>query len=177
MNTNFLVDNMRLLLRPLEARDDEFVYQVYASTRADEMALVDWSDEQKEAFLRAQVNAQAAHYKIHFPTAEQSIIQREDVPVGRLILNRSEELIHIIDIALLTEARNTGIGTAVMKDIMEEAARDHRQVMLRVEFFNPARRLYARLGFVQTREFSIYHEMVWTPEGQRIENSPERFHR
>jgi ribosomal protein S18 acetylase RimI-like enzyme len=159
---------MRLLLRPVEAGDDEFVYQVYASTRADEMALVDWSDEQKEAFLRAQVNAQTAHYKIHFPTAEQSIIQRENVPVGRLILNRLEDMIHIIDIALLPEARNTGIGTAVMNEIMEEAAQGHRPVMLRVEFFNPARRLYARLGFVQTREFSIYHEMVWTPHGRPV---------
>ncbi len=162
------------MLRPVDVGDSEFVYRVYASTRADEMALVDWSDEQKEAFLRAQVNAQVAHYKIHFPTAEQSIIQCDDTPVGRLILNRLEDMLHIIDIALLPEARNSGIGTAVMNEIMAEAARSERQVMLRVEFFNPARRLYARLGFEQTREFSIYHEMVWVPDGQRIQNREQR---
>jgi ribosomal protein S18 acetylase RimI-like enzyme len=167
LNTNFFINDVQLTLRPVNAGDDELIYQVYASTRSDEMALVDWTAEQKAVFLRAQVNAQTAHYKTHFPTAEQTIIQREGVPVGRLILNRSKDMIHIIDIALLPEARNAGIGSAVMKDVMEEAARDNRQVMLRVEFFNPARRLYARLGFVQTREMSIYHEMVW--EKQKLD--------
>jgi ribosomal protein S18 acetylase RimI-like enzyme len=170
LKTELVVDKIRLALRPAEAGDDEFLYHVYASTRSDELALVNWTDEQKEAFLRMQIDAQVAHYKIHFPTAEQYIIQREDVPVGRLILNRLNDMLHIIDIALLTEARNTGIGSTVMKEIMDEAQQSNRQVMLRVEFFNPARRLYSRLGFVQTREFSIYHEMVWPPEEQRLEN-------
>lgn len=159
--SDLLIENMRLTLRPVDVGDEQFVYRVYASTRADEMALVNWTPEQQEAFLRMQVNAQTDHYKIHFPTAEQYIIQREDLPVGRLILNRLEDMIHIIDIALLPEARNAGIGTAIMNEVMEEAAQDNRQVMLRVEFFNPARRLYARLGFEQTREMSIYHEMIW----------------
>ena len=169
MKTDFVVDTIRLSLRKTDKGDNEFLYQVYASTRSDEMALVDWSDEQKEAFLRMQVSAQVEHYKIHFPHAEQSIIERENNPVGRLIVDRSGDWIHIIDIALLLEARNAGIGSAIMKDLLEEAQHDTRQIMLRVEFFNPARRLYSRLGFVQTREFSIYHEMVWTPEKQIIE--------
>jgi len=166
LKTDFVVDTIHLSLRRAEEGDNEFLYQVYASTRSDEMALVDWSEEQKEAFLRMQVRAQVEHYKVHFPHAEQLIIQREDISVGRLIVDRSGDWIHIIDIALLSEARNAGIGSAIMKDLLEEAQHDTRQIMLRVEFFNPARRLYSRLGFVQAREFSIYHEMVWTPEKQ-----------
>lgn len=163
MNKNFLVDNVRLVLRPVEARDDEFVYRVYASTRADEMALVNWTAEQQEAFLRMQVSAQTDHYKIHYPQAKYHIIEREDVPIGRLITERSKDDILIIDIALLPEYRNMGIGTAILTDLMHAATGESRQIVLRVEFFNPALHLYARLGFVKTREMSIYHEMVWTP--------------
>ena len=164
MKTDLVVDTKRLTLRPAEEGDGEFLYRVYASTRSDEMALVDWSDEQKETFLRMQVSAQVEHYKIHFPHAEQSIIEYEGIPVGRLIVDRSGDWIHIIDIALLSEVRNAGIGSAIMKDLIEEAQHDNREIMLRVEFFNPARRLYSRLGFVQTSEVSIYHEMVWHPK-------------
>jgi len=159
-----------LTLRAVEAGDDEFVYRVYASTRSEEMALVDWSEEQKEAFLRHQVGAQTAHYKIHYPNAEYHVIQRGDVALGRLITERSKDMIHVIDIALLHEFRNAGIGTTLMKDVMAQAVRENRYVLLRVEFFNPARRLYSRLGFMQEREFSIYHEMVWRPEGQGVED-------
>lgn len=166
MNTNFLVDNIRLILRPVEAGDDELIYQVYASTRAEEMALVDWSAEQQEAFLRMQVGAQTDHYKIHYPQAEYHIIEREDAPIGRLITERSKDSILIIDIALLPEYRKMGIGTAILKDLMGAAEREKRSIVLRVEFFNPALQLYARLGFAKTREMSIYHEMVWTPEGR-----------
>lgn len=159
-----------LNLRPVEMGDEDFVYRVYASTRSDEMALVDWSDEQKEAFLRHQVGAQTAHYKIHYPNAEYHVIQRGDVALGRLITERSEDSILVIDIALLHEFRNAGIGTILMKDLMAQAVQENRYVLLRVEFFNPARRLYSRLGFIQEREFSIYHEMVWRPDGHKMDN-------
>jgi ribosomal protein S18 acetylase RimI-like enzyme len=155
VKTDFRVGDISISLRPVEVGDDEFLYHVYASTRADEMALVDWTDEQKDAFLRMQVSAQTAHYSVHFPTAEQYIIRHNDVPVGRLIINRLPDRLHIIDIALLTDSRNTGIGSAVMQEIMDEAQQSKRDIMLRVEFFNPARRLYSRLGFVQNHEVRI----------------------
>ncbi len=41
-------------LRPITAEDVDFLYRVYASTRADEMKLVDWDDAQKRAFLEMQ---------------------------------------------------------------------------------------------------------------------------
>lgn len=166
LNTNFLVDNIHLTLRPVELGDDEFVYRVYASTRADEMALVNWTPEQQEAFLRMQVNAQREHYKIHYPNAEYHIIQREDIPVGRLMTERSKDDILVMDIALLPEYRNAGIGTAILTGLINEAGRENLSVVLRVEFFNPAIGLYTRLGFVKTREISVYHEMIWKPGNQ-----------
>jgi GNAT superfamily N-acetyltransferase len=152
-------------LRPTQPGDQEFLFRVYANTRAEEMALVDWTDEQKTAFLNMQFEAQSRHYRTHYPAAEYSIILRDGEPVGRLIMDRSAAQHLIIDIALLTEFRCLGIGTAILKDLMNEARQASLPLVLRVEFFNPAMRLYSRLGFIKTREVnSIYHEMVWAAE-------------
>jgi predicted GNAT family acetyltransferase len=96
--------------------------------------------------------------------AEYYVIQQNDVPIGRLIIEQSPTSLLVMDIALLPESRNLGIGTAILKDLMSDAAQAGMPVVLRVEFFNPVIRLYTRLGFVKTREVnSVYHEMVWTP--------------
>ncbi len=163
MKTDFLLNDLHLTLRPVDAGDEEFVYQVYASTREAEMALVDWTAEQKAAFLRMQVNAQTDHYKNYFRNAQYQVIQSDGVAVGRLITDQSAENILIVDIALLPAYRGAGLGTAVMQNLMNYAAQINLPIILRVEFFNPALNLYARLGFVKTGEMSIYHEMTWTP--------------
>jgi len=153
-----------LKFRSLLPADEDFSHRVYASTRTEEMERVDWSPEQKEAFLRMQSEAQIKHYRSYYPKAEYQVIQLEDVPIGRLFIERSETSILIMDIALLPEYRNAGIGTAIIRDLMSEAGLAGLPLVLRVEFFNPVIRLYARLGFVKTREVnSVYQEMVWTP--------------
>lgn len=151
-------------LRPVTAQDEDFLLRVYASTRAEEMALVNWTEQQKADFLRMQFDAQTVHYKRHYPTAEYTIIEQCGTAVGRLILEHTDRQHLIMDIAILPEYRKLGIGTAVIKDLMELARKDNLPLVLRVEFFNPAIGLYSRLGFVKTREVnSVYHEMIWTP--------------
>ena len=155
---------MQVTLRPVGAGDEDFLYHVYASTRTDEMALVDWSAEQKEAFLRMQFQAQTTHYRAYYPHAVYQIIQCEpSIPIGRLIVDWSNDSMLIIDIALLPEYRNAGIGTTIIQQLMTDAAHTNLPIILRVEFFNPAIKLYSRLGFVKTREINICHEMIWKP--------------
>jgi GNAT superfamily N-acetyltransferase len=154
----------KISLRPIAQEDLLFSYRVYASTRAEEMELVDWGPEQIEAFLEMQFNAQAEHYRLHYPTAEYQLILKEGKPVGRLITERSQDQLLIMDISILPEYRRGGIGTELIQDLMHEASHSGVPLALRVEFFNPVIRLYTRLGFVKTREVnSVYHEMVWKP--------------
>lgn len=152
---------MTLDLRTVTADDTDFLYSVYASTRSDEMALVDWTDEQKEAFVWMQFNAQRQHYATYYPGAEYDIIQRDGLPVGRLIVDRSKDPLLLMDIVLLPEYRNAGIGTTLIKGLMVEAAGKNWSVSLHVEIFNPAMKLYDRLGFVKLAEEGIYYEMSW----------------
>jgi GNAT superfamily N-acetyltransferase len=155
---------MMLGLRPVVAGDEDFLFSVYASTRVDEMNLVGWSEEQKTSFLHMQFDAQTKHYSIHYPNAEYKIIERNRVPVGRLTTENRGDHFLIMDMALLPEYRNAGIGTYLVEELKQEAAQLNLPLVLRVEIFNPAIRLYARLGFVKTRDVnSVYQEMVWTP--------------
>ena len=160
---------MMVHLRPVTEGDGDFLFSVYASTRAEEMSLVDWSDEQKEAFLHMQFNAQTRHYFLYYPSAEYKVIERTGVPVGRLIVENRGDHFLIMDLALLPEYRRSGIGTFLMEELKQEAARLNLPLVLRVEFFNPAIRLYDRLGFVKTRQVNtVYEEMAWTPNSKSV---------
>jgi ribosomal protein S18 acetylase RimI-like enzyme len=154
---------MTVKLRPVRENDDAFLLKVYASTRADEMTLVPWSAEQKDAFVRMQFNAQRQSYLQQFPEAKYDIILRGDEPIGRLIVNRAEDAILLMDIALLPEYRGAGIGTVLIRDLQTEAAQVGKPLRIHVETFNPALRLYERLEFSKIGESGIYYEMEWHP--------------
>jgi ribosomal protein S18 acetylase RimI-like enzyme len=150
-----------ITLDPVLASDEPFLYQTFASTRADEMSLTGWNAEQKETFLRMQYEAQRRSYQMQIPEAKYWVIHCDGSAVGRLIIDRTAEEIHVVDIALLPEFRKRGIGSALMEAIMKEASQAGKTVRLHVERFNPALRWYERLGFGVVSSGPIYLEMVW----------------
>src|SRR5688500_16091214 len=85
-------------LRPVQDGDTEFLFSVYASTRAEELAQVGWDDAQKETFLRMQFDAQRKCYESDYPGAEFQIILAGDQRAGRLYVHRREKEIRIMDI-------------------------------------------------------------------------------
>ena len=151
-------------LRPIEPGDEEFLYRVYASTREAELALVDWDAAQQAAFLRMQFAAQHQYYQEHYTGAAFQLILVDGQPAGRLYVARWQDEIRIVDLALLPAYRNQGIGTALLKDLLAEGARAGKPVTIHVEQFNPALRLYTRLGFVRIGERGVYYLMEWSPE-------------
>ena len=153
-----------IAFRPIASEDAAFLYAVYAHTRTEELAVVDWTEAQKEAFLRSQFNAQHQAYQETYRGADFLVILKNGQPIGRLYLARWEREIRIVDIALLPEYRNAGIGCAILNDILAEAARGGKRVGIHVEMFNPALSLYRRLGFRKLSEHGVYHFMEWSPE-------------
>jgi ribosomal protein S18 acetylase RimI-like enzyme len=152
-----------LTFRPTTGADLPFLAQVYASTRMEELAPVPWPEAAKAAFLDAQFRAQHAHYQQHYKTAEWLVILRGSEPAGRLYIDRWPREHRVVDIALLPEHRGHGFGTAVMRDLLDEAAAAGKALSIHVEKFNPAQRLYERLGFVRVGETGAYDLMRWQP--------------
>ena len=148
-------------LRAATPEDEPFLRAIYASTRAEELARVPWSDEQKSAFTNTQFAAQDAHYRQHYPTAQYSIIEVQGVPAGRLYVDRWEKEIRIMDIALLPEHRRAGIGTKLLGELQDEARTAGKALTIHVEKFNPALSLYHRLGFQLIEDKSVYLFLEW----------------
>lgn len=156
--------NQPAKLRRATAEDAEFLAAVYASTRAAELAVTDWSEAQKAQFCGQQSTAQDAHYRQHYPSAEFSIVEREGAAVGRLYVDRWEREIRIMDIALLPAHRGAGIGTELLRALQEQARAAGKALSIHVEKFNPALRLYERLGFTVREDKGVYLLLEWRGE-------------
>ena len=152
-----------ITLRPVGPSDRDFLLQVYASTREDELRLVDWSEDQKEAFVRMQFEAQDAYYREHYHPATFDVIEVDGEALGRLYVARWENEIRIVDITLLSEHRGRGIGTALLRELLEEAAGAGKRLSIHVEKHNPARRFYERLGFSEAADHGLYLLMEVRP--------------
>ena len=146
---------MPISLRAVTPADEPFLREVYASTRAAEMALVPWTDEQKAAFLKFQFDAQDSYYRTQFPTTEFQIILKDDAPVGRLYVLREEDGIRILDITIMPDSRSQGIGTSIVGALLEEATTNKKVVTIWVESFNPSQTLFRRLGFSMAQEDGV----------------------
>jgi ribosomal protein S18 acetylase RimI-like enzyme len=150
-----------LTFRPITDADLPFLFQVYASTRAEELAVTPWSDAQKASFLNMQFRAQHTHYQQHYAAADYLVIERDGQDIGRLYLERTPLDLHLIDIALLPGHRGKGTGEALLRDLMDEAAAAAKPITIFVEKFNPAMRLYQRLGFQTEEDKGVYDLMRW----------------
>ncbi len=151
-------------LRPVAAEDEPLLLEIYASTRADELAQIHWADAQREAFLRMQLAARDRSYRMYYEGLEDRVILFENRPAGRLLVVRGEDEFRLADIALLPEYRHAGLGTALVQELMSEAGRRGLPLRLQVEKSNAqARRLYKRLGFATTGENDTHFQMEYWP--------------
>lgn len=161
-------------LRPAGPGDAETLYRIYASTRAAELAAVPWDAAQKEAFLRMQFAAQDRYYHANFPAASYDLIVDGEEVLGRLYVDRGETAWNVIDLAVLPERRGQGIGTELLTRVLADAATEARPVQMHVERFNPAQRLYTRLGFRQIADEGVYLLLEWQPPGVASAATPGR---
>jgi len=150
-------------LRPVVHADRELLIAVYASTRAEELAPVPWDDAQKDAFIRMQFGAQDGYWREHKPCAEFCVVLVDGEPAGRLYLDRLADEIRIVDVALLPAWRGRGIGTTLLRDVLEEGRDAGLAVTIHVEQGNRARGLYERLGFRPISTAGVHHLMQARP--------------
>jgi ribosomal protein S18 acetylase RimI-like enzyme len=133
--------------RPVAPDDRPVLLELYVATREAELAMVPWTDQQKQAFVESQFEAQTKGYAHSHPDASHEMILQNGVPVGRLFLSREPDRLHILDITIAPGSRNAGLGSEILQEIAAEADRARKPVSIYVESFNPSQRLFERLGF------------------------------
>ena len=155
-------DDARLVtFRPATVDDEAFLLELYGSTRLEELALTDWGEAQRDAFLRMQFNAQQVHYRTHYPEGEHLIILLNGKSIGRLYVANIPEEIRIIDITIIPASRNAGSGISIITELMDEAKALEKPLRIYVESFNPSLRLFERLGFVKIDESGYSYLLEW----------------
>ena len=118
-----LPDGGKVELRPVTDNDDQFLLSIYASTREQELSQAEWAEGQKEMFLRWQFDLQRQEYSARFPDAAYHVILVDGSRAGRIWVGSDDEQIRLLDIALLPEFQNRGVGTALLRRLMDQAAK------------------------------------------------------
>lgn len=158
--------NLGLRLRPEEDGDAAFLLSLYLSVRWPELDGTNWPDAAKQGFLSSQFQIQTKQYRAHYPGMERWVVESAAGPVGRLYLLHTEAELCVVDISLLPEWRNRGVGTVLLEQLGRQADAVGKPLRLHVEQHNPALRLYRRLGFEERETDSLY----WLLERERLHN-------
>jgi len=124
---------------------------------------VPWPEAAKLAFLAEQSDLQHRHYVANYPGADLLLIESDSIPIGRIYVYRSAREIRLMDIALVPDWRNRGIGTRLLRELMAEARSTGSSLTLHVEPTNPAQRMYQRLGFRLIEQRGVYDFLGWDP--------------
>jgi ribosomal protein S18 acetylase RimI-like enzyme len=151
---------MAITLRPVQPKDHDFLFRVYRSTRLQEVAAWGLSATDGEAFIRQQFAARQQHYGLHYAGAEWMIIQFDAAGVGQMIAQWSKDELLLVDIALLPDYRNRGIGSHIMRDLQKQAA--EKALPIRLHALGEGEiRFYERLGFRGVRTKGPHLLMEW----------------
>jgi ribosomal protein S18 acetylase RimI-like enzyme len=150
-----------LKLTPVTSNDEPFLFELYVSTRLLEVAAWGWDETAVNTFLKMQWAAQRRSYETQYPDATHHLIQYNDHPAGRIMVCNSPTEFILIDISLLPQFHNQGMGSTVIQSIQNEAQKAVKPIRLSVLKHNPARRLYERLGFREISDNELYEFMEW----------------
>lgn len=151
-----------LCLRSERADDRDFRYQLFCDSRLPEWYQVALDPAVRERLMQHQFQAQTETYLQRFPRARFDIIELAGERIGRIVVNRPGPYLHVVDHDIIPRLRNRGIGTVIMRALMDEAAQAGLPVRLKVASSNdPSMRLYLRLGFAPIETIPAYIEMEW----------------
>ena len=151
-----------LSLRAATPEDEPFLVALYGSTREEELAQAPWGEGQKEKFVRWQFETQHKEYSARFPDARYQVIVVDGEPAGRMWIGEDDEQIRLLDIALLPQFQRRGVGTILLKSLIDEARKAKKRLRHMVfTLNNDAHRFYERLGFAVIEDFDAYKHMEW----------------
>ena len=154
------------MLRPASTRDEDFFLQLYQSSRGEDLRGLGWDEDRISEFLEMQYEAQGNFHAGDFPNASDEVILLDSQPIGRLTVDRRVDEIRLVDLALLPDYRNRGLGSRLIQSLKEEATLQRKPLRLQIIRFNRALGLFERLGFTRTSETGTHFQMEWVSEAR-----------
>ncbi|HMU66189.1 MAG TPA: GNAT family N-acetyltransferase [Cellvibrionaceae bacterium] len=116
-----------------------------------------WIDK----LLEDQYNLQQKNYGAQENGRYSYVIAAKGQWVGRLLVRADASTLHIMDIALLPEYQNQGIGQHVLTYLQQQASNRGQLLTLNTDATNRAYHWYLRCGFTVTQQVGIDCAMAW----------------
>lgn len=150
--------------RPIFPEDIPFLTALYRTTREEELSKVPhMGEEEKQAFVAMQFELQKNFYEATYPDGEFEVITEGGDPIGRYYRNRKSDVLHIIDLLLLPSVRGRGIGSHLLKELMDEGQKLEVPVTIYLQKSEKSWGLFERLGFEVVAENGVNFLMEWLP--------------
>jgi ribosomal protein S18 acetylase RimI-like enzyme len=133
--------------------DEEFLYQLHKATMRDYV---------EETWGRWDEEWQRVYFHEHQPVQERLILQLDGKDIGVISVQERTEELFLRILEILPAYQRRGIGSIVVRDLLNRAAAQGKAVALKVLKANrSARSLYQRLGFGVTGETDTHYVMEW----------------
>jgi ribosomal protein S18 acetylase RimI-like enzyme len=160
------ITQVKIRLCAVTSEDEPFEVALWCATHQLLCGNTGLAEGEAKSLALMQIRAQRLTYHAMFPRALWLMILADDVPVGRYIYSEEESAIFFIDIMILPEYQNRGIGSSVIEPQMNSAKTFGKTIFLHVEKQNVrARALYERLGFALCDgEDETHYRMKWMPQ-------------
>jgi len=140
-----------------------FMQQLYSSTRCADVRMGGCDLATESLLQNLQFKAQQTCFETEFPNADLALILERDRPIGRLYVDYGPAEIRILDVCLLPEYRNRGIGLGLLRSLQAHGERMRLPLRINILLGSPAQRLLLRCGFDILAIDGIYNVMEWLP--------------
>ena len=157
------IDVDSITLRPAAADDQDFLLELYKSSRGEDLRRLGWSENEVDHFLEKQYEAHRTFEQRDYAHAVDELILFSKQRIGRLQVDHAPDEIRCLDISLLPAWRNQGLGSYLIRRLQNESADQHKPLRLQVIRFNRAVNLFERLGFATASETGTHFQMEWKP--------------
>lgn len=156
---------MNLTFRPETTEDEAFIRTLMLQVLTRSLGAEAWPEPLRTNLLDTQYRVRREGFRQMAGDAPGTILCVDGEPAGWLVLAETEEAILIVNIAVLEAWQGRGLGTWMLRSVIEKAGQRHIPVQLEVARINDAaRRLYLRLGFHEVGGNEIHHQMEWKPQ-------------
>jgi RimJ/RimL family protein N-acetyltransferase len=171
MSDSALRRRLTVSRRPARPGDIPLLRSLFADAHIELMVL---PSDTRFVLIDMQFRAQRRQHSAQFPTAHHDILVVDGVEVGRVLVDRSAGSVRIVDLSIALGRRREGIATAVLAEIMDDAAAAGQPVGLTIWAGNTAARaLCERAGLHVTDDEAGYltMERTTTPVAQPSSNA------
>ncbi len=144
---------MPITLRPASAFDEPFLLDLRRATMTEHLDRVG-----------EPTTSEAHDQRMRYRFEEARIVCIGGARIGLLKAYRDATGWVLLQVQILPSHQGRGIGSRIVRAMLDQARQEHLPVCLNVLKGNPARRLYERLGFCSTGETDSEVTMVWNPQ-------------